>query len=129
MRYILFENIRLSSFLQILLFLLVLSTPRLKKLLLGGSCSKNPEILKCKSFDVYFSICRSQNRAIIQPKFIDCLSDIFFFKFRSSSLLSTYLKIFVAIIRKVLFVLCFARQPANTGGKKSSTQKSSFNIK
>ena len=58
-------------------FFPVLSTLRFKQLLFGGSCSKNPRILKCKSFDVYFSICKSQDRAIIQPKFIDCLSDIF----------------------------------------------------
>ena len=76
--YFLRQNIRSSSFLQILLFYPVLSTPRFKQLLFGGSCSKNPKILKCKSFDVYFSICKSQDRAIIQPKFINCLSDTFF---------------------------------------------------
>ena len=80
-------------------FFPVLLTSRFKQLLFGVSCSKNPKILNCKSFDVYFSICKSQDSAIIQPKFITCLSDIFF-KFCNSSLLSTRLKTFVAIIKK-----------------------------
>ena len=42
--------------------------------------AKIPKIWKCTTLDVYFSICRSQNRAsnrqwIIQPKLIDCPSD------------------------------------------------------
>ena len=106
-------------------FFPLLSTPRFKQLLFSGSSSKNPKILKCKSFDVYFSICRSQDRAIIQPKFIYLLSDILF-KFRNSSLLSTCLKTFVTIIKKnpvCLNDLVNSRQPGNNGEKNSSTQK------
>ena len=47
------------------------------------SCPFNTKICKRTSLDVYFSICKSQDRAInrqwiIQPKLIDCPSDTFF---------------------------------------------------
>ena len=52
------------------------------------AAAKIPKIRKRTSLDVYFSICKSQDRAInchwiIQPKLIDGLSDTFF-KFRNS---------------------------------------------
>ena len=50
--------------------------------------AKIPKFCKRTSLNIYFSICKSQNRAInrqwiIQPKLIDCPSDNFF-QFRNS---------------------------------------------
>ena len=67
-----------------LLFYPVLPTPRFKQLLFGGTVAtvKIQKNWKRTSLDVFFSICKSQDRAItrqriIQPKLINCPSDTF----------------------------------------------------
>ena len=65
--YFLRQNIRLNLFPQIILFYPVLPTPRFKQLSFGGNYSKNPKNLKMYVLNVYFSICKSQDRAINRP--------------------------------------------------------------
>ena len=81
-------NVRSSLFLQILLFYLILPTPRFKQLLFGGSYSENPKNLKHTSLDVY-----SQNASfntvslIVSELFNRNLSTVhptLFFKFLNS---------------------------------------------